>query len=266
MSMLLMFGDDGFNPRTLFAANEQGAWYDPSDFRTLYQDAAGTTPVTVVGQPVGRINDKSGRGNHATQATAGNRPVLRQDSSGRYYLEFDGATSNRWLQTSSINFTGTNKMTLWAGVRKLSDAASGVVAELSAGATANNGAFVVHAPRTASASYGIGVRGTSVNAGDYSTFTAPITNVISASLTTVGNNIAATIAARFNGASNAGVANSNSPSTGNFGNFPLYIGRRAGTSLPFNGRLYGLIIRGAASNADQIVTTESWMNSKTRAY
>ena len=60
----------------LFSASEPGAWYDPSDMSTLFQDAAGTTPVTAVAQPVGRILDKSGRGNHATQATTTKRPVL----------------------------------------------------------------------------------------------------------------------------------------------------------------------------------------------
>ncbi len=59
----------------LFSASEQGAWYDPSDLSTLFQDAAGTTPVTAVEQPVGRMLDKSGRGNHATQATTTKRPV-----------------------------------------------------------------------------------------------------------------------------------------------------------------------------------------------
>ena len=60
----------------LFAASEPGAWYDPSDMSTLFQDSAGSTPVTAVEQPVGRMLDKSGRGNHATQATTTKRPVL----------------------------------------------------------------------------------------------------------------------------------------------------------------------------------------------
>ena len=38
---------------------DNGAWFDPSDMSTLYQDAAGTTPVTAVEQPVGLILDKS---------------------------------------------------------------------------------------------------------------------------------------------------------------------------------------------------------------
>lgn len=60
----------------IFAGGTQGVWFDPSDMSTLFQDSAGTTPVTSVEQPVGRMLDKSGNGNHATQATAGARPVL----------------------------------------------------------------------------------------------------------------------------------------------------------------------------------------------
>ena len=60
----------------LFASGEPGFWLDPSDLSTMYQDSSGTTPVTAVEQPVGRINDKSGRGCNYTQSTAGVRPVL----------------------------------------------------------------------------------------------------------------------------------------------------------------------------------------------
>jgi len=64
-------------PSELFANGEQGVWYDPSDLSTLFQDAAGTIPVTGVEQPVGLMLDKSGRGNHASQATTTARPILR---------------------------------------------------------------------------------------------------------------------------------------------------------------------------------------------
>lgn len=43
---------------------------------TMFQDAAGTIPVTAMEQSVGRILDKSGLGNHASQVTAASRPVL----------------------------------------------------------------------------------------------------------------------------------------------------------------------------------------------
>ena len=48
-----------FYPLSLFANGEPGFWLDPSDLSTMYQDSAGTTPVTAVEQPVGLILDKS---------------------------------------------------------------------------------------------------------------------------------------------------------------------------------------------------------------
>lgn len=45
--------------KSLFANSEQGFAYDPNDLTTLYQDAAGTIPVTAAGQPVGLMLDKS---------------------------------------------------------------------------------------------------------------------------------------------------------------------------------------------------------------
>lgn len=52
-------GGGAWSPLSLFAAGEQGAWYQPSDLSTLFQDAAGTTPVTAVEQRVGLMLDKS---------------------------------------------------------------------------------------------------------------------------------------------------------------------------------------------------------------
>ena len=45
--------------KALFAAGEVGAWYDPSDLSTMFQDSNGMTPVTADGQTVGLILDKS---------------------------------------------------------------------------------------------------------------------------------------------------------------------------------------------------------------
>lgn len=77
-----------FSPVILFQDDEQGVIYDVSDLTSMFQDSAGTIPA-VVDSPVGRINDLSGNGNHAVQATDTQRPILRQDNSG-YYLESDG--------------------------------------------------------------------------------------------------------------------------------------------------------------------------------
>ena len=60
----------------MFSCGKPGAWYGPSDLSTLFQDETKDTPVTAVEQPVGLMLDKSGRGNHAWQATTTKRPVL----------------------------------------------------------------------------------------------------------------------------------------------------------------------------------------------
>ena len=260
MSMLLLMFDDGPPfPRSLFSAGEQGIWLDPSDFSTLFQDAAGTTPVTALGQPVGLICDKSGRGNHSSQSTAASRPTLQQDSNGLYYLSFDGTDDS--MATPSINFTGTDKMTVWAGVRKLSDAARSMLIELSASFSGANGAFDIEAPQTNGAStYYFGTRGTATVAAVAAGFAAPISNVISA----IGSISTDSCILRVNGTQAASSAADQG--TGNYGNYPLYIGRRGGTTLPFNGRLYQLIVRGAESNAGQIAAVEAWVNGKARAY
>lgn len=55
---------------------DNGAWFDPEDMSTMFQDAAGTIPVTALEQPVGKWLDKSGNGNHATQSVTASRPVI----------------------------------------------------------------------------------------------------------------------------------------------------------------------------------------------
>ena len=80
-------------PGDLFLNGEQGLWYDPSDLDTMFQDSAGTIPVTAPGQPVGKILDKSGNNNHSV-ALGVNRPILRQDEKGLYYLDFAEINTN----------------------------------------------------------------------------------------------------------------------------------------------------------------------------
>jgi hypothetical protein len=52
--------------------------------------------------------------------------------------------------------------------------------------------------------------------------------------------------------------------TGNFLAYPIYLGRRGGTTLPFNGQIYSLLVRfGANLSAGQITDTETWVAGKT---
>jgi len=64
-----------FSVASLFKDGQQGFWYDPTEIDTLYQDSAGTTPVTLAGEPVGLVIDKSGNTNNATQSISASRPT-----------------------------------------------------------------------------------------------------------------------------------------------------------------------------------------------
>ena len=66
-----------FKPEDLFFLGEQGAYYSPGDLSTLFQDAAGTTPVTADGDPVGLAVDKSGNAVDAVQSVSAARPQYK---------------------------------------------------------------------------------------------------------------------------------------------------------------------------------------------
>ncbi|MEY5101108.1 MAG: hypothetical protein RJA36_3827, partial [Pseudomonadota bacterium] len=167
----------------LFANGEQGVWYDPSDFSTLFQDAAGTIPVTAVEQPVGRMLDKSGRGNHASQPTTTARPILRQDENGKHYLYFDGVDD--WMQTaSSMDLSGTSEVVTMAAVKvPASKTTRGTVFELGT-SYASSGCFGMETPMFSAAAVGVGYRGNGSETAKSisSTDSSPISIVFGASL------------------------------------------------------------------------------------
>ena len=366
-----------FSPLSLFQAGEQGAWYDPSDLSTLFQDSAGTTPVTAVEQPVGLMLDKrkglsrgpevvlnggfdstanwtmpvgnwaisgglavatagtsghvistqaviagawyevqydwvvtssaiqatvgsttlpahnpgSGHfkgmvratdtlsfrmyannanatldnvsvklldGNHCLQATAASRPILQQDGTGRYYLSFDG-TDDGMATAGSLSWTGTDKVTVTAGVRKLSDAAANAIIESSVDPnsntytwgliwTANNYSFRSHGD-------------SALIINNSSGQPAPHTGVV----TGIGDISGDIVGIRVNGTSFGNVTTDQGTNAA-YGTFPLYLGKRGTGAFPMNANFYGLIVRGAASNASQISQTEAYMNAKTGAF
>ena len=78
-----------FDPLDLFKDGKQGVWYDPSDKSTLFQDVAGTVPVTKDGDPVALMRDKSGNSNHAKQTVSTARPIYKTDGI-LHWLQADG--------------------------------------------------------------------------------------------------------------------------------------------------------------------------------
>lgn len=240
--------------KKIFSTGEQGFAYDPNDLTTLYQDAVGTVPVTATGQPVGLMIDKSGRGNNAYQTVATSRPILRRNvTTGKYYLAFDGFDD--FLVTKNIDFTATGSMSLFLGASRLSNASVGVIAELSGNANNTTGAFYVISPSSAGTStVGYLTKGTLAYAAscvNNSTF-----------LTTLRSNITDK---KYEFRVDGKLLLSSSPNlgVGKFGNHPLYIGRRGGVSLTFNGHLYSLIGIGRLTSESETITLEKFIAKNT---
>ena len=166
------------------------------------------------------------------------------------YLAGNGTNSN---MSFPLNLSGTSQATIWAGVTKNSDAAAGVLVELTADSTANNGGFAITTPNSAAGNYGFLTRGTVAGSNRVaSTYTAPISKVLSVALDNTAGTIAGQIAPRVNGAIPTTV-DSAITTTGAFANGTGFLFARGGTTLFANDKLYGLIVRGAQSSAAQIL-------------
>ncbi|MBM4040746.1 MAG: LamG domain-containing protein [Planctomycetes bacterium] len=89
-------------------------WLDASDAGTLWQDTAGSVPVTASGQSVARWNDKSGGSFAVSQATAANRPQYRAGALyGASTLYFDG-TNDFLGRANDIGVSGNQDRTVFA--------------------------------------------------------------------------------------------------------------------------------------------------------
>jgi hypothetical protein len=172
------------------------------------------------------------------------------------YLACDGSDDSLYT-AANLDLSSTDKVTVFAGVTKLSDAAQAAVVELSATVASNNGTFLLAAPDAASATIGWDSKGTAqVDAVASSSVAAPVTAV----LTGIGDISGDSAILRVNGA--VADTDTGDQGTGNYGTYPLYIGRRNNATLPFNGRIHQLIVRGAASSAAEISSTERYIAGK----
>ena len=172
------------------------------------------------------------------------------------YLRFDGVDDA--LQTGNIDFTGTDKMTVWAGVTALG---MGGGTQVLAGSNADNfngfGLYVpsvpgsIHVYHSSNSGYaiapesGLGVTPRSM------------------ALTGVSDQAASVLKLRRDGIETAVSATFIGAASG-YGNRPFFVGSLNGSIYFFNGRLYSLIVRGAQSSLSQIEATELYIKQKMR--
>lgn len=107
-----------WTPASLFAKySGVGGYWDWTDIASLSQDSAGTTPVTAASQPVGRVLDQSGQGNHLIQSVAGKRP--QYNGAG---ITPDGVDDSM-VTAANLDLTACDKVVVAMGYEKLDNTA-----------------------------------------------------------------------------------------------------------------------------------------------
>jgi len=244
-------GGGGFSPASLFASSEAGDWFDPSDLSKMWQDTAGTTPVTTDSQTVARIDGQQGVVS-LRQADAAKRPQYKT-SGGLHWLRFDG-TDDNLISSANLAFSGTDASTVAAAVTKRNTSTEGdIIAYGYLGP--DNGTFGIGAG-TAN-NYGAVSRGTAlVFGGTASIFTSPITNVVlqNAEVTSPVLNLRVNGIERFNSNSTQG--------SGNYANTTMRVATRGGTDYLLNCDLYFMLIRGVRTTGADLASLETYAGAK----
>jgi len=176
-----------------------------------------------------------------------------------HWLQFDG-TNDAFASAATLDLSGTDEVTVTAGVYKASDAAEGSLVVFGDPFVLTQ-SFGVYSPRDAEARLGAAAIGTAyLNAQtNNAAFNAPITGIITAQFDISGDSIQG----RWDGAS--AFSASGDLGTGNFSTQTLAVGRRSSISetLVFNGNIYFLLIRGALTSGADLTALEGFAAAKT---
>lgn len=214
------------------------AWYDPSDLSTLWQDTAGTAPVTAAAQAVARIDDKSGNGHHLTQATAANRPLYQVDGNGNHYLLFDGTDDYLVINAAIV---GTLPFDRISAVRTVAWA-------LSRRLFANGASDLKMRTATPSLCVDDGIGDVVTNSGLAVGVNGVVTERHIANASRLAIN---------NGAYVTGNAGATAPAN------PFVIGaRNTNGASPSNIRFYGCVVKAGALTDEQILGLRAWLADK----
>ncbi len=118
-------------------------WIDASDLSTLFQNTAGSTPVTADGQAVARANDKSGNGRNVTEASSGAQPHYKTDGT-LHWLLYDGGDG--LALASNYTAPGTSYAVAWASRKDDTGGGGSVIMGVSSGNWAGDNVVNVGQP------------------------------------------------------------------------------------------------------------------------
>jgi hypothetical protein len=234
-----------FDPASLFGSGEKGIWFEAHpDY--CYTDVAMTTNATV-GQAVAAWEDRSGNGHHALQSTLAKRPILRQEVSGEYYLDFDGTDDA--LVTSKIDLSGTDRASVLVAAETEADA-SGQFVFCHRG-TANQSFRLT----SAFTSWDFTARGTTFDNVSNGTYTVPSRSVV------VGQTDISDTYLSISVDRSVTENNSATLGTGNFLNFEAGIGAVPpnGNLFYFDGKVYGAIMRSELTTGSDLSGAEDYL-------
>jgi hypothetical protein len=236
-------------------------------FRVQCQDAAGQANVAFDGTTTqlyvfgAQIEPGVGPPSRYQWSTA----AATYDTTGfPWYLNFDG-TDDFLAGLAAYPAPNTDKLTIWAGIHKANDILLGSILEPSPDPNGNPGSWGILGPgNDTKASYSFRTRGggASLTIGETPlNFPAPRSDVISCALNNAGATNALKVTGRVRGVAQT-LTLTGAAGTGNYASLVPYVGRRGGTALPYNGKIYGLIARFTTSTAQQITDAEQWMAGK----
>jgi hypothetical protein len=246
-----------FAPESLFAASEVGVWYDiHPDY--CFTDTARTTNAAV-GNLVAAVEDRSGNGNHAVQATSGNRPTLRQ-SGGLYYLEFDSFTDFMSFPSAPIYAAGAG--TLFAGLRADAGSDNRIYAEGSS--SSNNPIYALLQRRVSPDTdrFGVTIRNdaSSMSFANTTDTGSPALNSSTVAVVTV-QDTGSNISTRVNGSGSAGASYTRSGTlTVNQTAIGALLRISAGNFT--NVDIYSLVVIGRTVTAGELEAGEAYMADK----
>jgi hypothetical protein len=257
LSLGLSRQDSSFNPLSgFFSPTDEGYFLDFTRADTLFQNVAGTTPVTASGQNMGSVRDLFKGRLLATPAGAVTSLPKYDETGGWESASF--AVDDYW-QIGTLNLSAYNNVVICGFLRKNSDAAVGTVVEHTAVAASTAGGFAVSAAGGAgTASIRVQSRGASALSSFVYTNAAIAAGQTFFFMTVMNTNtrnqlwIENTMVAESTTAQGGG--NYAGPTTHN-------IGLRNGATVPFN----GMIRQGFALCASTAPKTDTQL-AQMRAY
>lgn len=248
--------------KSIFAGGRKGAIYEVN-MANCFRDAAGTQPVTAIGQDVMHIRDISGNGMHLSQTDA-TRAMVYDVSNGKPALRRKNASST--LNRSVFATDNMPNMTVTVGARKLTNTFATVMV-FGQDITSTVGSFeILHGTATGDSSrrnWGTNLRGSADQiAASAMLYDGDTTNVITAQMDFNAPTVGGKVAMRIGGIEQDETYLNDSGSA-TFTPARLSIGSRPTSDSASTGYFYGAVLAAGTITVSQLAAMEAYVNSIT---